>query len=149
MKLSDLRPAKGAKSASKRVGRGKGSGLGRTAGRGEKGLRARSGGGTPPGYEGGQMPMQRRIPKRGFHNRFRKEYAVVNVRDLNRFDAGTIVDVSALRAAGIVKNVGDGVKLLGDGEVNRAVTVKVDKASKEAARKVAAAGGILEVASSC
>jgi len=86
MKLSDLRPAKGAKSASKRVGRGKGSGLGRTAGRGEKGLRARSGGGTPPGYEGGQMPMQRRIPKRGFHNLFRKEYAVVNVRDLNRFD---------------------------------------------------------------
>jgi len=149
MKLSELRPAKGAKSASKRVGRGKGSGLGRTAGRGEKGLRARSGGGTPPGYEGGQMPMQRRIPKRGFHNRFRKEYAVVNVRDLNRFDAGTIVDVSALRAAGIVKNVEDGVKLLGDGEVNRAVTVKVDKASKEAARKVAAAGGILEVASSC
>ena len=88
-------------------------------------------------------------PKRGFHNRFRKEYVVVNVRDLNRFDAGTIVDVSALRAAGIVKNVEDGVKLLGDGEVNRAVTVKVDKASKEAARKVAAAGGILEVASSC
>lgn len=149
MKLSELRPAKGAKSASKRVGRGKGSGLGRTAGRGEKGLRARSGGGTPPGYEGGQMPMQRRIPKRGFHNRFRKEYAVVNVRDLNRFDAGTIVDVSALRAAGIVKNVEDGVKLLGDGEVNRAVTVKVDKASKEAARKVAAAGGTLEVAPSC
>jgi large subunit ribosomal protein L15 len=149
MKLSELRPAQGAKSASKRVGRGKGSGLGRTAGRGEKGLRARSGGGTPPGYEGGQMPMQRRIPKRGFHNRFRKEYAVVNVRDLNRFDAGTTVDVSALRAAGIVKNVGDGVKLLGDGEVNRAVTVKVDKASKEAARKVAAAGGTLEVRPSC
>jgi len=149
MKLSELRPAKGAKSASKRVGRGKGSGLGRTAGRGEKGLRARSGGGTPPGYEGGQMPMQRRIPKRGFHNRFRKEYAVVNVRDLNRFDAGTTVDVNALRAAGIVKNVVDGVKLLGDGELNRAVMVKVDKASKEAARKVAAAGGTLEVAPSC
>jgi large subunit ribosomal protein L15 len=149
MKLSDLRPAKGAKSGSKRVGRGKGSGLGRTAGRGEKGLRARSGGGTPPGYEGGQMPMQRRIPKRGFHNLFRKEYAVVNVRDLNRFDAGATVDVNALRAAGIVKNVRDGVKLLGDGEVDRPVTVKVDKASKEAARKVAAAGGTLEVAPSC
>ncbi|MGA6993327.1 MAG: 50S ribosomal protein L15 [Candidatus Deferrimicrobiaceae bacterium] len=149
MKLSDLRPAKGAKSASKRVGRGKGSGLGRTAGRGEKGLRARSGGGTPPGYEGGQMPMQRRIPKRGFHNVFRKEYAIVNVRDLNRFDAGTIVDGNALRAAGIVKNVKDGVKLLGNGEVSRAVTVKVDKASKEAARKVAQAGGTLEVAPSC
>lgn len=149
MKLSDLRPAKGAKSASKRVGRGKGSGLGKTAGRGEKGLRARSGGGTPPGYEGGQMPMQRRIPKRGFHNVFRKEYAIVNVRDLNRFDAGTIVDGNALRAAGIVKNVKDGVKLLGNGEVSRAVTVKVDKASKEAARKVAQAGGTLEVAPSC
>ncbi|MGA7105029.1 MAG: 50S ribosomal protein L15 [Candidatus Deferrimicrobiaceae bacterium] len=149
MKLSDLRPAKGAKSASKRVGRGKGPGLGRTAGRGEKGLRARSGGGTPPGYEGGQMPMQRRIPKRGFHNVFRKEYAIVNVRDLNRFDAGTIVDVNALRAAGIVKNVKDGVKLLGNGEVSRAVTVKVDKASREAARKVAEAGGTLEEAPSC
>jgi large subunit ribosomal protein L15 len=149
MKLSDLRPAKGAKSASKRVGRGKGSGLGRTAGRGEKGLRARSGGGTPPGYEGGQMPMQRRIPKRGFINVFRKEYAIVNVRDLNRFDAGTIVDVNALRAAGIVKNVKDGVKLLGNGDVSRAVTVKVDKASREAARKVAEAGGTLEVTPSC
>lgn len=149
MKLSDLRPAKGAKSASKRVGRGKGSGLGKTAGRGEKGLRARSGGGTPPGYEGGQMPIQRRIPKRGFHNVFRKEYAIVNVRDLNRFDAGTIVDVNALRAAGIVKNVKDGVKLLGNGEVSRAVTVKVDKASREAARKVAEAGGTLEEAPSC
>ncbi|MGB3399264.1 MAG: 50S ribosomal protein L15 [Candidatus Deferrimicrobiaceae bacterium] len=149
MKLSDLRPAKGAKSATKRVGRGKGSGLGKTAGRGQKGLRARSGGGTPPGYEGGQMPMQRRIPKRGFHNVFRKEYAIVNVRDLNRFDAGTIVDVNALRAAGIVKNVKDGVKLLGNGEVSRAVTVKVDKASREAARKVAEAGGTLEEAPSC
>lgn len=149
MKLNDLKPAKGAKSRPKRVGRGKGSGLGRTAGRGDKGLRARSGGGTPPGYEGGQMPLQRRLPKRGFHNPFRKEYSIVNVRDLNRFDAGSVVDVDALRAAGIVKNVRDGVKLLGDGEVNRAVTVKVDKASKEAVRKVTAAGGTLEVSSSC
>ncbi len=149
MKLSDLRPAKGAKGASKRVGRGKGSGLGRTAGRGEKGLRSRSGGGTPPGYEGGQMPLQRRVPKRGFHNPFRKEYTIVNVRDLNRFDAGSVVDVEALHAAGIVKNVRDGIKLLGDGELNRAVTVKVDKASREAARKVAAAGGTLEVSSPC
>jgi large subunit ribosomal protein L15 len=93
--------------------------------------------------------MQRRIPKRGFHNVFRKEYSIVNVRDLNRFDAGTIVDVDALRAAGVVKNVKGGVKLLGNGEVSRAVTVKVDKASREAARKVAEAGGTLEVASSC
>ena len=149
MKLSELRPAKGSKSRSKRVGRGKGSGLGRTAGRGEKGLRSRSGGGTPPGYEGGQMPLQRRIPKRGFRNAFRKEYAIVNVRDLNRFDAGSVVDIEAMRAAGIVKNVKDGVKLLGNGEVDRAVTVKVDRASKEAARKVADAGGILEVSPAC
>jgi large subunit ribosomal protein L15 len=149
MKLTELRPAKGAKTASKRVGRGKGSGLGRTAGRGEKGLRSRSGGGTPPGYEGGQMPLQRRIPKRGFHNVFRKEYSIVNVKDLNRFDAGSLVDIDALRAAGIVKNVRDGIKLLGDGEVTRAVTVKVDKASKEAARKVLAAGGTLEVTAPC
>jgi len=95
------------------------------------------------------MPMQRRIPKRGFHNPFRKEYSIVKVGDLNRFEAGSVVDFDALKAAGIVKNVRDGVKLLGDGEVNRAVTVKVDKASKEAARKVAAAGGTLEVSSSC
>lgn len=149
MKLSELRPAKGSKSRIKRVGRGKGSGWGRTAGRGEKGLRSRSGGGTPPGYEGGQMPLQRRIPKRGFRNVFRKEYSIVNVRDLNRFEAGSVVDLEALRAAGIVKNVKDGVKLLADGEVDRAVTVKVDRASKEAARKVAAAGGTLEVLPSC
>ena len=149
MKLNDLKPAKGAKPGTKRVGRGKGSGLGKTAGRGEKGLRARSGGGTPPGYEGGQMPLQRRIPKRGFHNPFRKEYAIVNVRDLNRFDAGTVVDVDALKAAGIVKNIRDGGKLLGGGEVKHALTVKVDRASKEAARKITAAGGILEVSPSC
>jgi large subunit ribosomal protein L15 len=149
MKLNELKPAKGAKRGAKRVGRGKGSGLGRTAGRGEKGLRARSGGGTPPGYEGGQMPLQRRIPKRGFHNPFRKEYAIVNVRDLNRFDAGSVVDIDALKTAGIVTHIRDGVKLLGDGEVKHALTVKVDRASKEAARKVAAAGGILEVSPSC
>jgi large subunit ribosomal protein L15 len=95
------------------------------------------------------MPLQRRIPKRGFHNPFRKEYSIVNVGDLNRFEAGSVVDFDALQAAGIVKNVRDGVKLLGDGEVNRAVTVKVDKASREAARKVAEAGGTLEEAPSC
>ncbi len=149
MKLTELRPAKGAKTASKRVGRGKGSGLGKTAGRGDKGMRSRSGRGMRPGYEGGQMPLQRRLPKRGFHNVFRKEYSILNVRDLNRFDAGSLVDIDALLAAGIVKNVRDGVKLLGDGEVTRAVTVKVDKASKEAARKVIAAGGTLEVTPSC
>jgi large subunit ribosomal protein L15 len=149
MKLGELKPARGAKRAGKRVGRGKGSGLGRTAGRGEKGLRARSGGGTPPGYEGGQMPLQRRVPKRGFRNAFRKEYALVNVKDLNRFPAGTVVDTDALRAAGVVKNVRDGVKLLGNGELDRPLTVRVDRASREAARKVAEAGGALEVPSPC
>ncbi|HBO70120.1 MAG TPA: 50S ribosomal protein L15 [Deltaproteobacteria bacterium] len=149
MKLSDLRPAKGARTARKRVGRGKGSGLGKTSGRGSKGLRARSGGGTPPGYEGGQMPLQRRLPKRGFRNIFRKEFAIVQVKDLNRFEAGTTVDVPALRAAGLVKNVRDGVKLLASGEVDRPLNVKVDRASQAAARKVEAAGGTLEVTPSC
>ncbi len=149
MKLSELSPAKGARSARRRVGRGKGSGLGRTSGRGEKGLRARSGGGTKPGYEGGQMPLQRRIPKRGFVNAFRKEYAIVHVKDLNRFEAGSVVDRDALAAAGLVKNVRDGVKLLADGELTRPVTIKVDKASQAASRKVAAAGGTVEVTPTC
>ena len=149
MKLSELSPAKGATSARKRVGRGKGSGLGRTAGRGEKGLRARSGGGSKPGYEGGQMPLQRRLPKRGFVNPFRREYAIVHVKDLNRFEAGAVVDVAALSAAGLVKNVKDGVKLLADGELTRAVTIKVDKASQAASRKVTAAGGTVEVTPTC
>ncbi len=149
MKLSDLRPAAGATSARKRVGRGQGSGLGQTSGRGHKGLRARSGGGTKPGYEGGQMPLQRRLPKRGFVNPFRKEYAIVHVKDLNRFDAGSVVDVAALQAAGLVKNARDGVKLLADGDVDRPLAVKVDRASRAAARKVTAAGGTLEVTPSC
>ena len=149
MKLSELSPAKGATTARRRVGRGKGSGLGRTAGRGEKGLRARSGGGTKPGYEGGQMPLQRRIPKRGFVNVFRKVYAIVHVKDLNRFDAGSVVDAAALAAAGLVKNVRDGVKLLADGELTRALTIKVDKASQAASRKVAEAGGTVEVTPTC
>jgi large subunit ribosomal protein L15 len=146
MKLTDLRPAKGAKSARKRVGRGEGSGLGKTSGKGNKGLKARSGGGTKPGYEGGQMPLQRRLPKRGFVNVFRKETAVVNVKELNRFEAGSVVDAVALRREGLVK--GDcpgGVKLLGNGEVTRKLTVKVDRASKTAVLKVVAAGGTVEV----
>lgn len=149
MKLTDLRPAEGAKTAPRRVGRGPGSGLGKTAGKGTKGLRARSGGGTPRGYEGGQMPLQRRLPKRGFVNPFRKEFALVNVKDLNRFPPGAVVDRDALAAAGLVKNVRDGVKLLGKGEVNRPLSVKVDRASRAAAEKIAAAGGSLEVAQPC
>jgi large subunit ribosomal protein L15 len=149
MKLNDLRPAKGATSAKKRIGRGQGSGLGQTSGKGHKGLRARSGGGTKPGYEGGQMPLQRRLPKRGFVNVFRKEYSIVHVKDLNRFDPGSVVDVSALKAAGLIKKVADGVKLLADGDVDRPLTVKVDKASRAAAGKIVAAGGTLEVAAPC
>jgi large subunit ribosomal protein L15 len=146
MKLTDLRPAKGAKSARKRVGRGEGSGLGKTSGKGNKGLKARSGGGTKPGYEGGQMPLQRRLPKRGFVNVFREETAVVNVKELNRFEAGSVVDAEALRREGLVKgSCPGGVKLLGNGEVTRKLTVKVDRASKSAVEKVAAAGGTVEV----
>ncbi|HEX9205191.1 MAG TPA: 50S ribosomal protein L15 [Candidatus Deferrimicrobiaceae bacterium] len=145
MKLSELRPAEGAKSDRKRVGRGKGSGLGKTAGKGHKGLRARSGGGTKPGYEGGQMPLQRRLPKRGFVNAFRKEWAIVNVKELNRFPAGAVVDAEALRREGLIKGPADGVKLLGDGELTRKLTVKVDKASRTAMEKVVAAGGTVEV----
>ena len=145
MKLSDLRPAEGAKTQRKRVGRGKGSGLGKTAGKGHKGLRARSGGGTKPGYEGGQMPMQRRLPKRGFTNIFRKEWTVVNVKDLNRFEPGSVVDAEALRSRGMMKGTTAGVKLLGSGEITRKLTVKVDRASKAAVEKVKAAGGNVEV----
>jgi len=145
MKLSELRPAEGATGDRKRIGRGKGSGLGKTAGKGHKGLRARSGGGTKPGYEGGQMPLQRRLPKRGFTNIFRKEWAIVNVKDLNRLEAGSVVDADALRKEGLIKGSADGVKLLGNGMLSKKLTVKVDRASRSAAEKVAAAGGTVEV----
>ena len=146
MKLTDLRPAKGAKTARKRVGRGEGSGLGKTSGKGNKGLKARSGGGTKPGYEGGQMPLQRRLPKRGFVNVFREEMAIVNVKELNRFKAGSVVDAEALRREGLVKgSCPGGVKLLGNGEITRKLNVKVDRASKAAVGKVVAAGGTVEV----
>jgi large subunit ribosomal protein L15 len=145
MKLSELRPAKGAKTQRKRIGRGKGSGTGKTSGKGHKGLKARSGGGIRPGYEGGQMPMQRRLPKRGFTNIFRKVWSVINVKDLNRFPADSIVDAEALLAEGLVKRSSTGIKLLGGGEVDRKLTVKVDRASKAAVEKVLAAGGTVEV----
>jgi large subunit ribosomal protein L15 len=149
MKLTDLRPAPGATTSKKRVGRGKGSGLGKTSGKGHKGLRARSGGGTPPGYEGGQMPMQRRIPKRGFTNIFRKEYAIVHVKDLNRFAEGEPIDPVLFVACGMVKDPMCGIKLLADGELVRPVTVTVHKASKAAIEKVRAAGGTVEVLLPC
>ena len=145
MKLSELRPAEGAKTRRKRIGRGQGSGSGKTSGKGHKGLKARSGGGIRPGYEGGQMPMQRRLPKRGFNNIFRKEWSVVNVKDLNRFPADSVVDAEALCSAGLVKRSTAGIKLLGDGNIDRKLTVKVDHASKAAIEKVQAAGGTVEV----
>jgi len=146
MKLHELKPAEGSTKTRKRVGRGNGSGLGNTAGRGHKGQNARSGGGVRPGFEGGQMPIIRRIPKRGFTNIFGKEYVVVNVSDLEeRFQDGDVVTVEALVESGLVKKVRDGVKVLGDGELTKALTVKVHKVSKTAAEKIVAAGGKVEV----
>lgn len=145
MKLNELKPPEGAKKNKKRIGRGQGSGFGGTATKGHKGQNARSGGGVRPGFEGGQMPMQRRLPKRGFTNIFAATIAEVCVRDLNRFEAGSVVDAQALAEAGLVKGSFDAIKLLGSGEVDRAVTVKVDKITKGAQAKVEAAGGKVEL----
>ena len=145
MKLNELSPAKGSHKARKRLGRGVGSGSGKTAGRGTKGYNSRSGGGVRPGYEGGQMPLQRRLPKRGFTNIFKKNIAVVNIRDLSDFNAGSIVDGPALVRAGLVKGKRDGIKLLGHGEVKCALQVKVNQISKSAREKIEAAGGNVEV----
>ena len=145
MKLHELKPAKGATHAPKRLGRGIGSGTGKTAGKGHKGQNARSGGGVRPGFEGGQQPLARRMPKRGFTNIFKKEYVVLNVRDLERFDNGATVSYESLFDMGLIKAVKDGVKILGTGELTKALTVKVDKVSPAAAEKIAAAGGKVEV----
>ena len=145
MKLNELSPAKGSRKAPKRLGRGVGSGTGKTAGRGTKGYNSRSGGGVRPGYEGGQMPLQRRLPKRGFTNIFKKNIAVINVRDLARFENGSVVDAEALIQAGLVKGKRDGIKLLGHGEIQFALDVKVNQISKSAREKIEAAGGKVEV----
>lgn len=148
MKLYDLRPNKGGGSRpKKRVGRGIGSGLGKTSGRGHKGQKARSGGGVRPGFEGGQMPLFRRVPKRGFTNIFAKEYAIVNVEDLNRFPENTVVTPELLFEEGLVKKskAVDGIKILGDGDVKVKLTVQAHKFSKTAAEKIEAAGGKAEV----
>ncbi len=146
MKLNELKPPAGAKKNRKRLGRGEGSGTGHTAGKGNKGQNARSGGGTKPGFEGGQMPLQRRLPKRGFSNyHFRKNVAEVNLRDLAGFAAGSVVDAQALAEAGLIKGSFDAIKLLGDGEIQVALTVKVDKISAGAKTKVEAAGGSVEL----
>lgn len=145
MKLSDLRPAPGSRTKPTRKGQGIGSGLGKTAGKGHKGQNARSGGGVRPGFEGGQMPLQRRFPKRGFTNIFRKKITSINIDDLNVFEPGTEVTPELLLEVGVIKKIGDGVKILGDGNLEKALTVKVHAFSKTAAEKIAAAGGKAEV----
>ncbi len=146
MQLHELSPAEGSKKAVKRIGRGAGSGQGKTAGKGHKGAKARSGYSRRPGFEGGQMPLQRRVPKRGFNNIFRTEYAVVNLAALeDRFEAGATVDVESLKACGLIKKELDGVKILGKGEITKALTVKVAAVSESAKAKIEAAGGTVEV----
>jgi large subunit ribosomal protein L15 len=145
MKLHELQPAKGARKETKRLGRGIGTGQGKTAGKGHKGQKARSGGGVRPGFEGGQQPLYRRIPKRGFTNIFKKVYTVLNVKDLERFENGAEVTIQSLYEIGLIKAVKDGVKILGTGELTKALTVKVDKVSQTAAEKIVASGGKVEV----
>lgn len=145
MDLSNLKPALGSTKTRKRIGRGAGSGLGKTAGKGHKGQKARSGGSIKAGFEGGQMPLQRRLPKRGFTSLDKKVYALVNLRDLELFEAGSVIDVDALVVAGLVNKVLDGVKILGDGALTKALTVKAHKFSKSAQEKIEAAGGKVEV----
>ena len=145
MKLHELQPAIGSTTAPKRLGRGVGSQLGKTSGKGHKGARARSGGGPRPGFEGGQMPLTRRLPKRGFTNIFAKEYATVNVSALNCFEDGTVVTAEALINAGLIKKTLDGVKVLGGGELQKKLTVSVDKVTESAKEKIEPIGGKVEV----
>ena len=145
MKLHDLKPALGATTAEKRLGRGVGSGLGKTSGKGHKGAKARSGGGKRPGFEGGQMPLTMRIPKRGFTNKWRTEYAAVNVERLEIFEDGAVVTPASLIEAGIIKNIEDGVKIMGNGEITKKLTVQANKFTATAKEKIEAAGGKAEV----
>ncbi|MGB2930285.1 MAG: 50S ribosomal protein L15 [Desulfobacterales bacterium] len=145
MKLNELSPPKGSRRPRKRVGRGVGSGKGKTAGRGTKGYNSRSGGGVRPGFEGGQTPLHRRLPKRGFTNIFKKKIAVINIRDLAKFESGSVVDEAALVRAGLVKGRRDGIKLLGHGEIKTPLTIKVNMLSKSAGEKIIEAGGNIEV----
>jgi large subunit ribosomal protein L15 len=145
MKLNELSPPKGSRKNRKRLGRGIGSGSGKTAGRGAKGQNARSGGGVRPGFEGGQMPLQRRLPKRGFTNIFKKKFAEINLRDLTRFESGSLVDEPALVRCGLISGKRDGIKLLGKGEITYPLSIKVNRISKSARAKIEAAGGNIEV----
>ena len=144
MKLNQLSPAEGSAKAAWRKGRGPGSGNGKTAGKGHKGQNARSGGGVRPGFEGGQLPLYRKLPKRGFKNRFAVNYAIVNVADLNRFEDGAVVDMEALLAAKLVRKELDGLKVLGNGELTKKLTVKATVFSATAKEKIEAAGGKTE-----
>lgn len=146
MKINELSPAIGARKTGKRLGRGIGSGLGKTSGKGHKGQWARSGGGVRPGFEGGQMPLSRRLPKTGFDNAWKKVYSIVNLSDLERFDEGAVVDAAALLEFGILSKVEPyGIKVLGDGELTKKVTVQANKFSKAAADKIEKVGGKVEV----
>ena len=144
MKLNELSPAEGSVKARKRLGRGVGSGWGKTSGRGTKGFKSRSGGNVRPGFEGGQMPIHRRLPKRGFTNIFRKQFAILNVIDLARFEDGQVVDEAALVEVGLVKGRRDGIKILGNGEITMKLTIKACLVSKSAREKIEAAGGTVE-----
>lgn len=145
MKLHELAPAPGSTKAPKRLGRGIGSGVGKTSGKGHKGQNARSGGGVRPGFEGGQMPLSRRLPKRGFTNIFAKEYAVINLSDLSKFKDGDTVSAQTLIEKGVIKKPLDGVKVLGNGQISAKLTIVAAKVSKSAAEKIQAAGGKIEV----
>lgn len=144
MKLHELAPAEGSKKAAVRVGRGNGSGCGKTSGRGQKGQGARSGGGVRPGFEGGQMPITRRIPKRGFKNIFAKVYTTLNVEELNAFDEGAVITAGMLKECGFISKINDGIKILGQGELSKKLTVKAVKFTASAKEKIEAAGGTAE-----
>ncbi|MBT3319188.1 MAG: 50S ribosomal protein L15 [Clostridia bacterium] len=145
MRINELKPTPGTKRKRKRVGRGAGSGMGKTATRGQDGQNSRSGGGVRPGFEGGQMPLARRLPKRGFTNIFAKTYSIVNIGDLNRFEDGTEVTAELLKQERLIRKLNDGLKVLGNGEITKKLTVKATKFTKSASEKIVAAGGTAEV----